>query len=231
MVGRAGSWASGSDFTHFDFPRISLRSEGVLFAWALAHPGSPVSRSWVTDTECELEMRAVLRVAAGGAGHAAFSRFEAGTGGTEVLGNTSTLGALALTSPSFLSTLAIAKAAIESRLATQAAGGVLNACAIHFNPPATHFSLGGSDPVALQAVIGGTQGRMLWINSFTGNVALRTYSMELNFMIFDDFGVDEHDLYAPGLIPFWVLQHERSASKYAPFVNKLDLTATVSGTF
>jgi hypothetical protein len=43
--------------------------------------------------------------------------------------------------------------------------------------------------------------------------------------------VDEADLYAPGLMAFWVLQHERSASRYVPFVNQLDLPMAIGGTF
>ncbi len=41
FVGTGGTWASGTDFTHFDFPSISLRSEAVLLAWASAHRGRP----------------------------------------------------------------------------------------------------------------------------------------------------------------------------------------------
>ena len=59
----------------------------------------------------------------------------------------------------------------------------------------------------------------------------RTYTIGLRFLICDDFGVDESDLYAPGLFAFWVLQHERSATHYAPFINELDLAVTESGTF
>ena len=53
----------------------------------------------------------------------------------------------------------------------------------------------------------------------------------MRFVICDNFGVDETDLYSPGLLGFWVLQHERSATKYKPFVNQLDLSVTISGTF
>ena len=60
---------------------------------------------------------------------------------------------------------------------------------------------------------------------------MRSYSIDLRFVICDDFGVDESDLYAPGLFAFWVLQHERSRTRYAPFINELDLPVTVSGTY
>ena len=231
-TGRTGC-GSGTDFTHFDFPSISLSSDLKLAAWAAAHPpiGTRMSRSAITDVECEAEMDGVLVGTAGGAGHAAFSRFAAGTGGTETLGASSTLGALALTSPSFLATTRTVQASIETQLAAMAPSGVLDACALSVTPPQTHFSLGGPDPLALQAVIGGTHGERLFADAFTGSIPMRSYSIDLRFLICDNFGVDEHDLYAPGLMAFWVLQHERSATLYAPFINELELPVTVSGTF
>ena len=231
-VGRTGC-GSGTDFTHFDFPSISAASEAKLAAWAAAHPtwtGIPdPRRSSVSDADCELEMDGVLAALAGGSGHAAFTRFAAGTGGTETLGPGTDLGADALASGSFSTTLASVKTSIESQLATQAAGGALNPCALSVVPPATHFSF--SDGRKLKAVIGGTHGERLNATAFTGDIPTRTYSINLQFLICDNFGVDEADLYAPGLFAFWVLQHERSASKYAPFINLLDLPVTVSGSF
>jgi outer membrane protein OmpA-like peptidoglycan-associated protein len=236
-VGRTGC-GTGSDFTHFDFPSISAASELKLAAWAAAHgatalpliplPGLPF-RSLVPNAECELEMDAVLVGFARGAGHAAFSRFRAGTGGTETHSAGSTLGKDALVSGSFAHTLVAVKHDIESKLAIQAASGKLDPCALKVVPPATHF--GVSDGMTLKAVIGGTHGERLNATAFTGDIPTRTYSIGLEFLICDNFGVDEADLYAPGLFAFWVLQHERSATLYAPFINLLDLPVTVSGTF
>jgi hypothetical protein len=174
-------------------------------------------------------MDSVLIALAGASGHNAFARFAAGTGGTEVLGPSTTLGAMALISPSFNATVATVQHSIERQLSAQAAAGALDPCALSEVPPPTFFSF--SDGTPLKAVIGGTQGEKLMLNHFTGDIALRTYTIELRFLICDDFGVDEADLYAPGLFPFWVLQHERSASLYAPFINQLDLPVTISGTF
>jgi hypothetical protein len=174
-------------------------------------------------------MDGVLTGLAGADGHAAFSRFAAGTGGIETHGSASTLGSMALGSGSFLATVARVKATIEAQLATQASTGVLNPCALSVTPPATHFAF--SDGTALKAVIGGTQGEQLLATGFTGSVPMRSYSIDLRFVICDDFGVDESDLYAPGLFAFWVLQHERSATLYTPFINQLDLPVTVRGTF
>ncbi|HWQ48749.1 MAG TPA: hypothetical protein VN414_07365 [Methanosarcina sp.] len=62
-------------------------------------------------------MDSMLTMPAGRAGHAAFSRFVAGTGGTEILGATSTLGALALKSPSFQETKQKVQADIAAQIA------------------------------------------------------------------------------------------------------------------
>ena len=230
-TGRTGC-GSGPDFGHFDYPpnTLSTASAAKLAGWAAARPLSRGPfRSLVTDTECELEMDGVLVALAGGDGHAAFTQFVSGAGGTVTHGNSSSLGALALVSGSFLATVATVKADIETQLAAQAASGALDPCALAVTPPATAF--GFPDGAPLKAVIGGTHGETLWANGFTGSVAMRTYSIDLNFVICDNFGVDESDLYAHGLYGFWVLQHERSATAYAPFINELNLTVTVTGTF
>ena len=174
-------------------------------------------------------MGGVLGALAGSAGLVAFARFVAGTGGTATHGRGSTLGSLALVSGSFLRTAAIVQRGIEAQLAAQSASGALDACALRVTPPATHFAF--SDGSTLKAVIGGTQGEELIAVGFTGSIPMRTYTIDLEFRICDDFGVDESDLYAPGLIGFWVLQHERSPSLYAPFINELVLPVTLTGTF
>jgi outer membrane protein OmpA-like peptidoglycan-associated protein len=226
-LGSARGCGSGTDFTHHDFPSISLTSSLKFGAWAYAHPGFRPTRDLITNLECEAEMDATLVSLAGTAGHDAFTRFAAGTGGTETHGATTTLGSMALGCGSFNATVKRVKADIEAQLAAQAPGGKLNACALSVTPPETHFSF--SDGAALKAVIGGTQGEELFATGFAGNIPLRSYTINLRFVICDDFGVDEADLYAPGLLPFWVLQHERSP--YAPFINQLELPITVKGTF
>jgi hypothetical protein len=231
-AGRTGCGGAAADFGHFDYPpkSLSTASAAKLAAWAAARPFSRGPfRSFVTDTECEIEMDAVLVALAGGDGHSAFTQFVSGAGGTVTHGNSSSLGSMALVSGSFLSTVGTVQAAIEAQLAAQAATGALDPCALSVTPPATAF--GFSDGVPLKAVIGGTHGETLFANGFTGSIPLRTYTIDLHFVICDNFGVDESDLYSPGLFGFWVLQHERSSTAYAPFINELDLTLTVSGTF
>ncbi|HEY1938455.1 MAG TPA: DUF4157 domain-containing protein [Candidatus Angelobacter sp.] len=222
---------SGADFLHFDRPSISLKSEAKLAAWAYTAHGK-FTRWLVPDFECALEMDGVLIGLAGADGHTAFSRFVAGTGGTLVWGPTTTLSLLALASPEFAVTLAKVKRSIESQLAMQASSGSLDPCTLSVTPPRTHFaSAHFYYPGPLKAIIGGTHGVKLWATAFLGDPKLRTYSIALRFELCDNFGVDESDLYAPGLFPFWVLQHERSSSLYAPFINELDLPTIVSGTF
>ncbi len=228
-LGSARGCGTGAEMDDFDFPTISAESAARLAAWASVVIGSPF-RSLVPAFVCEAEMDLVLIGIGGSAGHAAFSRFAAGTGGTATHGPGSTLGAMALVSGSFLATVAQVQADIEAQLAYQAYGGALDACALSVTPPQTGFDF--SDGWALKGVIGGTQGEELFATGFTGSIPLRSYSIDLRFVICDDFGVDESDLYAPGLFAFWVLQHERgSRSIYVPFINELDLPITVSGTF
>jgi outer membrane protein OmpA-like peptidoglycan-associated protein len=221
--------SNAPDFASHDKPNVSSWSAIKMAAWAAAHPPtySPF-RSWVSNIACELEMAAVLALA-GSPGLAAFSRFVAGTGGKMPLNSTSTLGQMALKTPSFLATVGTVKDDIERQLA-EASNGDLNACVLSVQPPATYF--GFSDGFALKAVIGGTHGEQLYATAFDADVSTRRYSITLRFVICDNFGVSEDDLYAPGLIPFWILQHERDpASKYKPFVHVLDLSVPISGTF
>jgi hypothetical protein len=63
----------------------------------------------------------------------------------------------------------------------------------------------------------------------TVNPASSTYKVTLRFIICDDFGVDEDDLYAPSLIAFWILQHERTP--YRPFIHEFSLVRELSGLF
>jgi hypothetical protein len=122
---------------------------------------------------------------------------------------------------------------VQSDLATkftaQAATGPLDPCALSVVPPATSWRF--SFIPELEAVIGGTHGEKLFADAFRCDPVLRTWAIDVRFVICDNFGVDEHDLYAPGLFPFWVLQHERGTARYAPFINEIALPVTLAGTF
>ncbi len=228
-VGRTNC-GTGADFNHFDLPTVSTRSEVILSTWAAIHNTSHLPfRSMVSDLDCLTEFTAVLGGLAGSEGLSAVSHFVGGSGSTVTHGASSALGSAALGTSTFKATLRTVQSDIESQLASQASGGSLDPCALSVVPPATSFRWNGS--AALIAVVGGTQGEELFATGFTGDASLRTYSIGLKFVICDDFGLDEADLYGPGLIPFWILQHERSPSLYAPFINQIELPVTLAGTF
>src|SRR5439155_1989560 len=175
-------------------------SAAKLMAWTAGHHGfiPRLSRWDITDTECEIEMDGTLFGLAGGAGHAAFTHFVSGAGGTVTHGPSSTLGSMALIAPEFLRTVATVQRTMEAQLAAQAATGALDPCALSVTPPPTFFaSRHWYYPGALKSVIGGTQGEKLFVNAFSGSIPTRTYIITLRFLICDDFGVDEADLYAP----------------------------------
>ncbi len=227
-LGHARGCGSGPDFGHFDKPSISMFSAAKLLAWAKIMHDKP---SWwfVSDVACELDMLTELLLLGGSAGVTAFSRFALGMGGTVIHDETSMLGIMASFSYSFWRTRAQVQKDIEAQLAAQASSGVLNPCKLSVIPPETHF--GFIDGSTLKAVIGGTQEETLMATYFAGDITKRSYVIDLIFEIGDDFGVDEDDLYSPGLCGFWVLQHERSRTLYAPFINKLVLPVTMKGTF
>ncbi len=90
----------------------------------------------------------------------------------------------------------------------------------------------------LAIAIGGTQKREVLVSNMkvTGPI----YNMDIQYNIYDDFGVDVEDVkkYADSslslltkldeaLAAMWILQHERSKGK--PFINKVIMTDKVSG--
>jgi hypothetical protein len=226
-VGRANYAKSLPDSRHGDNPPISAVSEAALRTWAFIKHGR-TSSSDVTNAECESDMDSTLTEKAKAAGHDAFARFKAGTGGTVVLGPGTELNRLALVSPSFRRTVAEVRDAIGRNLASQVSRtGIVDPCAVSIGTiPETKFPLLGPDPEPLQAVIGGTQGEELFLTGLTAWPSIRIFNADLHFRLYDTFGVDEDDLYAPSLAAFWMLQHRRSTTMYIPFINQLDLTIT-----
>jgi hypothetical protein len=92
-----------------------------------------------------------------------------------------------------------------------------------------HLAFSFSDSFMLKGIIGGTQGISVYLDSFSVSPSTRLYTMDLRYVVCDDFGVDTSDLYSPALISFWVLQHERTG--YRPFKNIIDLIVTQGGKF
>lgn len=109
----------------------------------------------------------------------------------------------------------------------------------------------GKDGGFLKAVLGGTQGAELYMEQFdvpeatlfvdpVNGGGFGFYGAKLRFVIHDDFGVDEDDIYdnpvrdpLGSLRAFWVLQHERSVgtTKYRPFVNTVFVDVDITGQF
>jgi len=87
-----------------------------------------------------------------------------------------------------------------------------------------------SDPTndTLQYIIGGTQGRTLFIQDFQLSSDKSNYKATLRFVYYDDFGVDGNDIGvfrlptlsagAEGMIAQWILQHQRKAK---PFIQEI----------
>jgi hypothetical protein len=157
-----------------------------------------------------------------------YARFIAGTGGTRSLGPTAPLTRLAAGSPAVAATLASIRNAIATQTAAMAVAGAVDPSKFTLTVPATHFEL-ARDGSTLKAVIGGTQGEQLCLLSFTADMTRAVFTADVRLVICDDFGVDNSDLYAPGLIPFWILQHERTGPR--PFIHELTIETTLSGRF
>lgn len=71
---------------------------------------------------------------------------------------------------------------------------------------------------ALIAVIGGAKGNKFFIRNLASDPLIKGYKFDLRIEICDHFGVDQSDLYSPGLCAFWMLQHAIPGLQ-SPFVN------------
>jgi outer membrane protein OmpA-like peptidoglycan-associated protein len=219
LIGSRGACGTGADFAFHDFPSTTTWQD-VRLALSRRYP------DWVNESK----MKAELNLLAGSEGTDAFTHFASGTGTTRTHGTSSTLSTLAAGSGTFASALRTARSEINRQISSQAAGGTIDCSMLNIpssSMPAIGF--GFSDGSTLKAVIGGTQGLQVHVLGMTVNTSTRSYDMQLQFTICDDFGVDTSDLYSPGLRGFWVLQHERSG--YRPFINEIIVEPTFSGTF
>lgn len=217
-----GGCGSGSDFTHHDFPSLSgVGRAGRALVWQ--------ADNLSTDFRLRNDMRTELGVLGGSEGFRMVSHFAGGTGSKLTHDSTSPLGGDALSSPTFRSLNTAVASEIDTRLRSMAGSGTVDCNALNLTGatlPAVSF--GFSDTWRLKGIIGGTQGLRIRMTRFRVDPATRRYSIGLQYLICDDFGVDTSDLYSPGLAAFWVLQHRRSGN--LPFINELDLSKTASGT-
>ena len=90
-----------------------------------------------------------------------------------------------------------------------------------------HFAFKpGKADLTLFATIGGIQGADLLLKRFTLNTD-HDYTLEVFWVIYDDFGVGKDDRYTPSLYAAWNLQHRGEAQA---FVNEIILHKTITGT-
>lgn len=220
LLHRPGGSGGGMDFKFADHPSLS-RGKSMLVE---------LSRR-MTNEGLLSDMRVELGGFAGAEGLRMVTHFADGTGSTLKHLVSSPIGKKAVTAPSFIAMRNAAEANLTGQLSTMATSGTIDCNALVLPSPALpwlSFTLLDDGPM-LKAIIGGTQGHTVWLTGLSINPAQRNYTMELRYVIRDDFGVDSSDLYSPGLIAFWVLQHERRG--FRPFVNLIDLTVTRSGIF
>lgn len=84
-------------------------------------------------------------------------------------------------------------------------------------PPTAPWDFAGW---ALQGPLGGTQALLVRLTAWEVDEATNTVSGTLQMVVGDDFGVDDGDVYSPGLLAFWILQHQRG---YRPFNNLVEV--------
>ncbi|MEM9007835.1 MAG: DUF4157 domain-containing protein [Cyanobacteria bacterium P01_F01_bin.86] len=218
-----GRCGGGTDFTHHDFQSLSgVSATRQTAVWEADH--------LTFDFQLRNRMRLELGGLAGTEGFRMVSHFASGTGTQLTHGSSSTLGRDALSSGTVSRLNRDVTQEIERQLASMDALGVIDCNAITLPTAAVpSVSFGFSDGFALKGIIGGTQGLRIRITHFSVTPGTRHYQIGLQYLICDDFGVDTADLYSPGLIAFWVLQHRRTGHR--PFINELDLPMTNTGTY
>ncbi|TDQ22712.1 eCIS core domain-containing protein [Tenacibaculum caenipelagi] len=212
---RTPHYGRGNDFKYFDFPSLSTGD------WLKVAPFR-----LMPDGMLEFGMENVLRGLAGSDGVDMVNHFRGGSGSTWTHGLGSRLSREATYCPSVNGAMSYIKTQLAAQLRVMKTMGAIDCSAFSISPlPVFHFSF--SDSVALKGIIGGTQGMDVYLKSLRlKDQATCAYEFEIQLAIFDDFGVDESDLYFPALIKFWILQHERSGNK--PFINKLLVNRTIT---
>ena len=212
---RTPHYASGPDFTFYDFPSLSTWDSIKVAPFRL-----------MPDGLLEFGMNNVLGLLAGADGRAMVAHFRGGSGAMWTHGIGSRLNVEA----THCDSVDAAAAAMQTQLAAQAramrALGRVDCAAFSLAPvPAIHFGFG--DSAALKAILGGTQGGEVHLLGMRLRDPVGCgYDLDLEIVVYDDFGVDDSDLYWPALIKFWILQHERPGNR--PFVNRLLIRRTVS---
>jgi hypothetical protein len=247
-IGQVGSWgdAAQADFSAEDFPTLDADHARLV---------APLRRR--SDAELERIFKNFLNLMMTGAhGESMVDRFMAGSGQEYLHDVGSYLSEATYRSGAFAAAALTAKRRVEASLGTLAGGPASGAGGelvlfdwrrlrirapklnFEFSQAAAVFRIltGSPSPdLVLKCLIGGTHGTRVSVTRFGFNPGTRDYAARLRFEIFDNFGVDETDLYtvpAPwgdALIAFWVLQHERYGHR--PFVNRIVVNETIRGSY
>lgn len=174
------------------------------------------------------EMYLALIAGGGSEGAAAFAHF--GTQSRDMRKVGQKLTQDAREGDSFIKLLQLTKDEINRQLREQLAAdpqATPDITKVFFTPPCISFKF-WDDSLALKTVIGGTQRAKINLLDFKYKDDSKLYGAKLEFKFYDVFGVGANDIYLfPGLIPFWILQHERG---YPPHVQLLELEETIFGT-
>lgn len=226
LIGLGRQLGSGdhADCRFYDFPKHGAATEALLSTWRLRDDAALLG-----------EMALVLQTLAGEEGRKAAQHFVTGNGAKLRHGPDTPLSRMAGGSWQFLANFLRVVVKIRERVKELSAGGrVPDFSSLRVAVPATHWGLrdfpakvDDEASTALKAILGGTQGEELYATSLRLDPSRRTYELGLRWFIFDHFGVGADDLYAPGLIPFYILQHERKG--YRPYVNEVVIETAVRG--
>ena len=187
------------------------------------------------------ELMQVLKLCAGDEGARAVVWFAKANGAKYTHGPDSTLSKMAQETRQFVTSYHTLLIRVREAVSKLAAGGkVPDFATLHarVEVPVTHWGLldlptgtgkVADNETALKAIFGGTQGEEIWVTALKHDRLKRAYALRLRWHIFDHFGADESDLYAPGLVPLYVLQHERQG--YRAYVNELVVERWMAGSY
>jgi hypothetical protein len=172
-----------------------------------------------------------LASTAGGDGTDAVGHFMHARGAARTLPVGSSLSTLAATSPNVLRSVNdCLRVGIQNDLIAQwDKDGSASADEITVkDPPPFDFSLTDmAVPLALRAVIGGAQGSDIFMSAFQFDPATCAFGAMLRVQVHDTFGFNACDIYSPGLMAGYVLQHYSAG--HQPYEHILDIAVPVNG--
>jgi hypothetical protein len=220
-IGSKGGCGRGGDFQNYDYPSLSGVKKLIV----------DMRETMSTDDALERTHRTFLSPGFSLGTDEMWERFNKTIGGTLTHGPTDALSKAVAATEEFKKVVDAVRSTINYHISNRAAAkSPIDFTKLNISTgsiPMISYDL-TSNP-ALFTAIGGTQGIELYIKDCSLDLETREYSFTLRVEICDDFGVDESDLDAPGLIAMWILQHRRPT--HAPFVNEVIVEETVKDAF